>query len=118
MKKGAFASLRAVKPFSAKTWSLGKVCPNDGGGLNFYNFLAVGCQTIAWTFTQQEMPVFEPNEYFWKHHWDGKEDKWRAYARAVQQVIADQSGLEVSDCWVEDKLEYKQWIKAQKKKSD
>jgi hypothetical protein len=30
-----------------------------------------------------EMPVFEPNEYFWKHHWDGKEDKWKAYARAV-----------------------------------
>jgi hypothetical protein len=35
------------------------------------------------------MPVFEPNEYFWKNHWDGKEEKWRVYARVVQQLIAE-----------------------------
>jgi len=40
-----------------------------------------------------EMPVFEPNEYFWANHWDGKEEKWQAYARAVRQVMMDASGL-------------------------
>jgi hypothetical protein len=30
------------------------------------------------------MPIFEPNEYFWQNHWDGKEEKWEAYARAVR----------------------------------
>ena len=31
------------------------------------------------------LPVFKPNEYFWKHHWrEGKEEKWEAYARAVR----------------------------------
>jgi hypothetical protein len=29
------------------------------------------------------MPVFEPNEYFWKNHWDGQEEKWRVFAKAV-----------------------------------
>ena len=32
------------------------------------------------------MPVFAPNEYFWKNHWDGKneEDKWKVFANAVR----------------------------------
>ena len=43
-----------------------------------------------------EMPVFKPNEYFWEHHWDGKEEKWMAYARAMQKIIADELGVPVS----------------------
>lgn len=82
-KKGAFASLRPVKPFSAKTWSLGSISANDGGSISFFNFFALLNGTIVWTYTLQEMPVFEPNEYFWKEHWDGKENKWETYARAV-----------------------------------
>jgi hypothetical protein len=35
-------------------------------------------------YTLHEMPVFRPNDFFWKHHWDGKEEKWQAYARAVR----------------------------------
>jgi hypothetical protein len=58
------------------------------------------------------MPVFEPNEYFWKHHWDGKEEKWRTYARVMQNLVAKQSGLKTSDSWVTDKLEYKKLIRA------
>lgn len=61
------------------------------------------------------MPVFEPNEYFWKHHWDGKEEKWVAYARAMQQIIAKQAGAKMSDSWMEDKLEYKDVIRGKKK---
>jgi len=33
----------------------------------------------------QELPVFTPNEYFWKHHWqEGKQEKWEAFAEAVR----------------------------------
>jgi hypothetical protein len=42
------------------------------------------------------MPVFSPNDYFWKHHWDGKEEKWQAYARAMQQLMADELGIKTS----------------------
>jgi hypothetical protein len=32
-----------------------------------------------------ELPVFTPNEYFWKHFWnEGKEEKWEAFARVVR----------------------------------
>jgi hypothetical protein len=49
------------------------------------------------TITMKEMPVFRPNEFFWKNYWDGKEDKWVTYARAVRSVMAESSGMEVSD---------------------
>jgi len=61
-----------------------------------------------------EMPVFEPNEYFWKNHWDGKEEKWQAYARAVQQIMCEASGYKFSKNRMEDKFEYKKVIKGAK----
>jgi len=33
-KKGAFANLRAVKPYSARTWSLDGISANSGGCLS------------------------------------------------------------------------------------
>jgi len=82
-KKGAFASLRGVKPFSAKTWSLSGCNANSSGGLSFFKQTIVTAQSIFYTYSLKEMPVFEPNEYFWKHHWDGKEEKWVVYARVI-----------------------------------
>ena len=81
-KKGAFTHLRPVKPFSCKTWSIGGVSPNDAGGMSLFALINLSIGSI-WGFDIKEMPVFEPNEYFWKHHWDGKEPKWEAYARVV-----------------------------------
>jgi len=95
MKKGAFVHLKPVQPFSSKIW-YPLYSPNDGGGLAFVSLVALGFNTGFWTNTISEMPVFSPNEYFWKHHWDGKEEKWVAYARAIQTLIAETSGLKVS----------------------
>lgn len=64
-------------------------------------------QTVVSTVDYIELPVFAPNEYFWKHHWDGKEEKWQAYARAVRQIIAECGGFELYDIEMENKLEYK-----------
>lgn len=88
-KKGAFASLRAVKPHSCKTWSPSKINPNSTGCLGFFQQLTLTICCGFYTYEQQEMPVFEPNQYFWDNHWDGKEPKWRLYARVVQKLIAD-----------------------------
>jgi hypothetical protein len=58
------------------------------------------------------LPVFEPNDFFWKNHWqEGKEEKWEAFARAVQTVMAEASGLKVSNCTIEDKNEYRLLMK-------
>lgn len=112
-KKGAFASLRAVQPFSNKVW-YPTVSPNEGGGMNVIKCVALGLGGWFWTSTIIELPVFEPNEYFWQKHWDGKEQKWEAYARVIQKIIAEASGLEMSDCTLEDKNTYKDIIGGKK----
>lgn len=54
-----------------------------GGGIHFQ--------------TMHELPVFEPNEFFWKNHWqEGKEEKWMAYARAIQTIMCEVGGLKLS----------------------
>jgi len=58
------------------------------------------------------MPVFKPNDYFWKNHWDGKEEKWVAYARAVRQLMSEQGNFELSNSTSDDKLSYKRLVRS------
>lgn len=60
------------------------------------------------------MPVFAPNDFFWRNHWDGKEEKWVAFARAVRQIIIEQGGFEDTQCDLNDKIAYKQIIRGKK----
>jgi len=65
---------------------------------------SVGALTVEFDV----LPTFCPNEYFWEHHWnEGKEEKWVAYARAIQTIIANHLGLPMSDLTTEDKTAYK-----------
>jgi len=58
------------------------------------------------------LPTFCPNDYFWEHHWnEGKEEKWEAYARAIQTIIANHLDLPMSDLTADDKLAYKKELK-------
>lgn len=101
-KKGAFVHLKKVKPYSNKV-SYPSLCPNDGGGLSFEKLVALVMGGGWWTSTITELPVFEPNKFFWQNHWDGKEEKWATYARVVQTIIAEASDLKISECTLEDK---------------
>ena len=58
------------------------------------------------------MPIFAPNEYFWENHWDGKDPKmkWKVFANAVREAMAEVGGYYLSDSSMEDKLEYKNLI--------
>ena len=58
--------------------------PCHGDAINFVAHILVCIHTGFSMYNVCEMPVFEPNEYFWANHWDGKEEKWQAYARAVR----------------------------------
>jgi hypothetical protein len=62
-------------------------------------------------------PVFKPNEYFWKNHWDEKsgEKQWEAYARVVREIIAKSHDLKYYDISMEDKFKYKDIAKGKKK---
>jgi len=79
-KKGAFASLKAVKPMCFCYRGL-MANPSFGTPFNhiLYAFLQFHCVSIK--AVRKDLPVFEPNNYFWQHHWkEGKEEKWEAFA--------------------------------------
>jgi hypothetical protein len=64
-KRGSFSSLRAVKPFYRKVVSNTGISPVHGDSMNFLEYLALFVGHGWSEYTLYEMPVFEPNEYFW-----------------------------------------------------
>lgn len=83
-KKGAFASLLPVQPYCFKYWSL-RCRITHGDATHYHIWLIFAFQSVFSTVTMQELPIFAPNEYFWKNHWqEGREEKWEAFARVVR----------------------------------
>jgi len=59
-------------------------------------------------------PVFKPNEYFWKNHFDEKSGltKWETYLKVVrEEIMAKSFNFELSDTLMEDKSDYKALLK-------
>ena len=99
---------------AVKYWSVwGRYAHGD---VSNYLFYMVRCMdTLIGTACLMRLPVFEPNEYFWEHHWnEGKEEKWVAFARAVREIIATAGDFGLSPSTMEDKMEYKALVKARK----
>ena len=83
--------------------------------LGISNHLNVIGTAIAITLKVTELPVFAPNEYFWKHHWhEGKEEKWEAFARVVRQIMAEVGDFKISDLTMQDKFDYIEKLKGKK----
>ena len=87
---------------------------SHGDGTNAFVWLFMCLQSIYISVELTEMPVFEPNEYFWQNHLQPGEEKWQAYARVVRDIMADQGGLEKLETTMEDKFEYKALFKGKK----
>ena len=114
-KKGAFNSLRAVRPvvitYNSPEWGLSPT--QDVLGFVNSQFLMQACGYI--TVNVDVLPVFLPNDYFWKNHWhEGKEEKWQAFARVIRDIMAKQGGFGLSDCTMEDKFKFQSILKEQK----
>lgn len=121
-KKGAFACLKPVKPYITKAdpwW--GKFGGTRGDAFSFFDWtFMMGCSWgIIWS-EHIEMPVFAPNEYFWKNFADGKDEKEKVaiFAEAVREAMAEVGGFKLSDSTVEDKFEYKKMIWGKNAKAD
>ena len=59
-------------------------------------------------------PVFKPNEYFWKNHYDEKsgQTKWDCYMKVVrEEIMAKSFNFDLSDTVMEDKGAYKALLK-------
>ena len=94
--------------------SLTGVLPLSGDALSTFAYFALFLHGGVSFVYMSEMPVFKPNDFFWEHHWDGKEVRWMAYARAVQKIIADELGVPTSESSLKEKFEYKSLKKAKK----
>ena len=58
------------------------------------------------------LPVFEPNDFFWKNHWrEGQEEKWEAFARVTRDIISSHGGFGQCELKMDDKLAYKQALR-------
>jgi len=78
----------SIKPHVCKYTTLTGAKPVHGDAISFLSYFNVLFHCGFVIYTVFEMPVFKPNEFFWKNHWDGKEEKWVAYARAMRQILA------------------------------
>lgn len=116
-KRGAFMSLRKIKPHVSTFKALTGVRPVHGDAINIFTYCIVLAQILFAVYIIQELPVFEPNEYFWKNHWqEGKEEKWEAYARVIREIMCEVGGLKPSELSLEDKLDYKNIVRGTKQK--
>jgi len=114
-KKGAFMSLRKIKPHVSTFKAISGIRPVHGDAISIPDYCVVLFQVVFAIYTIQELPVFEPNEFFWKNHWqEGKEEKWEAYARVLREIMAEVGGLKLSDLQAEDKLVYKDLVRGKK----
>jgi hypothetical protein len=58
------------------------------------------------------LPVFTPNDYFWKHHQRSGEEKVETYMRVVHSIMMKSGGFLDGSQWVaEDRFEYIKKIK-------
>jgi hypothetical protein len=73
-KKGAFAALLPIRP-KAVRYIYPTISPSSGvlDGI-VHHVLVCGC---LWSRVEvDEMPVFRPNDFFWKNHQKEGEEKW------------------------------------------
>ena len=56
------------------------------------------------------MPVFKPNEYFFKNHQREGEEKWETYARVIRDLMSQESGMKIMDVTIEEKFKYREYI--------
>ena len=111
-KKGAFQSLRPVRPtvitYRQSKWAV--LANHIGCGFLFHSFSVCMCGFIRPNVDL--LPVFAPNDFFWKNHWqEGKEEKWECFARVVREIIASHGGFETSELGMEDKFVYRRKLK-------
>jgi hypothetical protein len=66
------------------------------------------------TIHMKVYPVFKPNEYFWKNHFDEKSGfaKWDLYSKVVREdIMAKSFDFELSNAVMADKMDYKALLK-------
>lgn len=97
-KKGAFASLLPVQPYTTDSHSL-----NLSLAINYCMFVTAHSLPLipfsdffgnGKTLKLDIYPVFAPNDYLWEHHQKEGEKKIDTYIRVVREIMLEHSGME------------------------
>jgi len=121
-KKGAFESLLSIRPKAVRYNTFGCMNPGSGilDGIVHHILVLVSVFSVLEVY---EMPIFRPNEYFWKHHQKEGEEKWQTYARVIRDIISEGGNIPIakhedgSDCDLKEKQEYKELLWPKKNKT-
>ena len=111
-KKGAFFGLNSVQPLAYKYYS--NTINTSHDVITIIPHIVIICWAPYTILHMKQYPTFKPNEYFFEHHWDPKsgEEKWQAFARVIRDIIQKGFDFKISNLSMENKLEYKQILKA------
>jgi len=91
-RRGAFVGLNSIQPVTFKYYS-----PYFNVSHDVLNVLAHAILIICQPYTTcsiNELPVFKPNDYFFKHHQKEGEEQWQTYERVIRQLMAESLGFQ------------------------
>lgn len=115
-KKGAFAALKSVKIYGF-TYS-STIVPVESGVIPMESHAILLAGNPFATCTIREMPVFKPNEFFWKNHMQEGEEKVDTYMRVMRKIMAECLGQKLIDIGIEEKFDYRALIWPSKYKGE
>mmetsp|Transcript_19140 Transcript_19140/g.32628 ORF Transcript_19140/g.32628 Transcript_19140/m.32628 type:complete len:111 (-) Transcript_19140:119-451(-) len=75
----------------------------------------IGASCPFSTITKIDMPIFRPNDFFWRNHQQEGEEKWETYLRVIRQLMSEVSDLPLREQHIEEKFEYKKILYPSKK---
>ena len=108
-KKGPFGALAPIQPFLASYDQPMEYSASVAGEIYPQLVFFLCCCKPPWgTINYAELPVFEPNEYFWKHHQQDGESKASCYLRIIRKIMLENSRLKDSKLDCSDRLKYQE----------
>ena len=85
--------------------------------INFYAQAVIMCANPSSTVDVIALPLFTPNDYFFKHHQKEGEEQWETFARAVRQIMSEELACPLSEYDVNQKYEYRKYLYPNSKKA-
>jgi len=115
-KKGAFEHQLPVKPYVLVSEDGDGFSHSTGGMSQGLHFLYSLCFFYTNNLTVWELPTIYPTEYMFANHSEGLENKTHVFANVTRKIIAEVSGLKLSEKTLKHAREFDHKIKGLDKK--
>ena len=116
-KRGAFMSCLPLKPFVELIDQDENTFELANGVLPLAFHLIHALSQVYINVTILDLPVVQPTTYMLEQYAHFGKEKWMVYREVTRRIMAEVSGLELSDKGFQEKLEYISMIKGKKVKN-